>query len=114
MQHSRSVSDLFGQRMDKCNTIEKVKLILNNILCAIWHSAAYFVLLTRFNEVKQSTVSKANLHMMYICIHTPKYVDHPKAEEFQELLKKFNIDFEIISGNRKAYLTALGRISINI
>lgn len=37
---------------------------------------------------------------------------HPKAEEFKAIIeKKFNIEVEIISGEREAYLTAAGLIS---
>lgn len=46
------------------------------------------------------------------CVATAVLRDHPKAEEFQKIIKrKFNIDIEIISGNQEAYLTALGLIS---
>ncbi|MFY9589841.1 Ppx/GppA family phosphatase [Rickettsia endosymbiont of Halotydeus destructor] len=46
------------------------------------------------------------------CVATAILRAHPKAEEFKEIIKKkFNIDIEIISGEREAYLTAAGLIS---
>lgn len=46
------------------------------------------------------------------CVATAILRGHPKAKEFKEIIKKkFNIDIEIISGEREAYLTAAGLIS---
>lgn len=46
------------------------------------------------------------------CVATAVLRGHPRAEEFREIVKrKFNINIEIISGNREAYLTAAGLIS---
>ncbi len=46
------------------------------------------------------------------CVATAVLRGHPRAEEFREIVKgKFNIDIEIISGDREAYLTATGLIS---
>ncbi|AGJ02075.1 Ppx/GppA phosphatase family protein [Rickettsia prowazekii] len=46
------------------------------------------------------------------CVATAILRGHPKADEFKTIIKKrFNIDIEIISGEREAYLTAAGLIS---
>lgn len=46
------------------------------------------------------------------CVATAVLRDHPKALEFTKLVKdKYNIDIDIISGEREAYLSALGLIS---
>ncbi|WP_341748638.1 Ppx/GppA phosphatase family protein [Candidatus Tisiphia endosymbiont of Sialis lutaria] len=46
------------------------------------------------------------------CVATAVLRGHPRAEEFREIVKReFNIDIEIISGEREAYLTAAGLIS---
>ncbi|MFA1688416.1 Ppx/GppA phosphatase family protein [Candidatus Rickettsia barbariae] len=46
------------------------------------------------------------------CVATAILRGHPKADEFKAIIKKrFNIDIEIISGEREAYLTAAGLIS---
>lgn len=46
------------------------------------------------------------------CVATAVLRGHPRAEEFTEIVKrKFNINIEIISGDREAYLTAVGLIS---
>ncbi len=46
------------------------------------------------------------------CVATAVLRDNPKAEEFLQIVKrKFNINIEIISGEREAYLTAAGLIS---
>ncbi|XVN43104.1 MAG: Ppx/GppA phosphatase family protein [Candidatus Rickettsia vulgarisii] len=46
------------------------------------------------------------------CVATAALREHPKAEEFTRIIKqKFNINVDIISGNREAYLTAIGLIS---
>ncbi|WP_347938614.1 Ppx/GppA family phosphatase [Rickettsia oklahomensis] len=46
------------------------------------------------------------------CVATAILRGHPKADEFKTVIKKrFNIDIEIISGEREAYLTAAGLIS---
>ena len=45
------------------------------------------------------------------CVATAVLRGHPRAEEFREIVKrKFNINIEIISGEREAYLTAAGLI----
>lgn len=46
------------------------------------------------------------------CVATAILRGHPKAEEFKAIIKKkFNIEIEVISGEREAYLTAAGLIS---
>jgi exopolyphosphatase / guanosine-5'-triphosphate,3'-diphosphate pyrophosphatase len=46
------------------------------------------------------------------CVATAVLRDHPRAPEFQKIIKqKFNIDIEILSGEREARLTAMGLIS---
>lgn len=46
------------------------------------------------------------------CVATAVLRDNPKALEFASLVKeKYNIDIDIISGEREAYLSALGLIS---
>ncbi|WP_375318579.1 Ppx/GppA family phosphatase [Candidatus Tisiphia endosymbiont of Oplodontha viridula] len=46
------------------------------------------------------------------CVATAILRGHPRAEEFREIVKrKFNINIEVISGDREAYLTAAGLIS---
>ena len=46
------------------------------------------------------------------CVATAILRGHPKADEFKAIIKKrFNIDIEIISGEREAYLAAAGLIS---
>jgi exopolyphosphatase/guanosine-5'-triphosphate,3'-diphosphate pyrophosphatase len=46
------------------------------------------------------------------CVATAILRGHSRAEEFREIVKrKFNVDIEIISGDREAYLTAIGLIS---
>ncbi|MCC8372142.1 MAG: Ppx/GppA family phosphatase [Rickettsia endosymbiont of Pseudomimeciton antennatum] len=46
------------------------------------------------------------------CVATAVLRGHPRAEEFREIVKrKFNINIEVISGDREAYLTAAGLIS---
>lgn len=46
------------------------------------------------------------------CVATAALRGHPRAEEFKKIVKKkFNIDINILSGDREAYLTATGLIS---
>ena len=46
------------------------------------------------------------------CVATAVLRDHPKSDSFTEFIKqRFNLTIEIISGEREAYLTALGLIS---
>lgn len=46
------------------------------------------------------------------CVATAVLRNHKRSEEFQKIVKeKFNIEIEIISGDREAYLTSLGLIS---
>jgi exopolyphosphatase/guanosine-5'-triphosphate,3'-diphosphate pyrophosphatase len=46
------------------------------------------------------------------CVATAVLRGHPRAEEFRRIVKrKFNINIEIISGDREAYLMAAGLIS---
>lgn len=54
-----------------------------------------------------------NLNVSQIkCVATAVLRDHPKSASFIEFIKqKFNFTIEVISGEREAYLTALGLIS---
>jgi exopolyphosphatase/guanosine-5'-triphosphate,3'-diphosphate pyrophosphatase len=54
-----------------------------------------------------------NLKVTHIkCVATAVLRGHPKAEAFKKIIKeKFNIEIDIISGEREAYLTAAGLIS---
>ena len=46
------------------------------------------------------------------CVATAVLRGHPKAEEFKKIVQeKFDIDINILSGDREAYLTAAGLIS---
>ncbi len=46
------------------------------------------------------------------CVATAVLRDHPKSKSFIEFIKKkFNLTIEVISGEREAYLTAVGLIS---
>lgn len=46
------------------------------------------------------------------CVATAVLRGHPKAEQFKDIVKqRFNLDIDIISGDREAYLTAAGLIS---
>ena len=55
---------------------------------------------------KQLSVTNIN------CVATAVLRNHPKAEEFKKIIKeRFNIEINILSGNREAYLTAAGLIS---
>lgn len=46
------------------------------------------------------------------CVATAVLRGHPKAEQFGSIIKeKFNIDIDVISGDKEAYLTAAGLIS---
>ena len=56
-----------------------------------------------FNKLQVTTIK---------CVATAVLRDHPRADVFIEFIKqKFNFTIEIISGEREAYLTAVGLIS---
>ncbi len=56
-----------------------------------------------FNQLSVSNIS---------CVATAVLRDHPRAEEFKKIVyQKFGIEINILSGDKEAYLTAVGLIA---
>ena len=56
-----------------------------------------------FNQLSVTTIK---------CVATAALRGHPRTAEFKQLIKqKFNIEIDVISGDREAYLTAAGLLS---